>query len=67
MHLLCEISLNRIPTPVLEEYVKTNRQVGVKRLEILLRAFLELYQEMPLKIHARELNGFDSYLRLGEI
>ena len=56
-----------IPTPVLEECVKAIRQRGAKREEILLRALLELYQYMPLRIPAKELNDLDSYRSFEEI
>ena len=56
-----------IPTPVLEESVKAIRQRRVKREEILLIALLELYQDIPLRIPAKELNDLDSYWRLEEI
>ena len=59
--------VNRIPTPVLEECVKAIRQRGAKREEVLLRALLELYQDMPLRIPAKELNDLDSCRRLKEI
>ena len=35
----------------------------MKREEVLLRALLELYQDMPLRIPTKELNDLDSYLR----
>ena len=42
--------MDRIPTPVLEECIKTNRQGGVDRERNLLRALLELYQDKSLAI-----------------
>ena len=44
-----------IPTPVLEECVKTIRQRSMKREEVLLRALLELYQDISL-CRSREKN-----------
>ena len=57
--LLCEIRVNRIHTPVLVECVKAIRQKSSKREEVLLRAFLEIYQDMPLQIPTKELNDMD--------
>ena len=48
--------VDRIPTPVLEECVKTVRKRSIKREEVFLRALLELYQDMPLQIPTKELN-----------
>ena len=50
--LLCftKFVVDRVPTSVLEECVKTIRQRSMKREEVLLRALLELYQGMPLQI-----------------
>ena len=59
--------MDRIPIPVLEKCVKAIRQRGAAREEVLLRVFLELYQDMPLRISAKELNDLDSYRRLEEI
>ena len=56
-----------IPTPVLEECVKTIRQRSMKREEVLLRALLDLYQDIPLRIPTKELNDLDSYRRLEEV
>ena len=56
-----------MPTPVLEECVKAIRQRGAKSEEVLLRALLELYQDTPLRIPAKELNDLDSYRKLKEI
>ena len=42
--------VGRIPTLLFEECVKAIRQRATKREEILLRALLELYQDMPLRI-----------------
>ena len=52
--------VDHIPTPVLKEYVKAIRQRATKREEVLLRALLELYQDMPLRISTKELNDLDS-------
>ena len=52
--------VDRIPTPVIEECVKTIRQRSMKREEVLLRALLELYQDIPLQIPKKELNDMDS-------
>ena len=59
--------VDRIPTHVLEECVKAIRQRGAKREEVLLRALMELYQNMPQRIPAKELSDLDSYRRLEEI
>ena len=59
--------VDRIPTPVLEECAKTIRQRSLKREEVLLRALLERYQDMPLRIPAKGLNDLDSYKRLEEV
>ena len=66
---LCFVNfaVDRIPTPVLEGCVKKIRQRLMKREEVLLRALLELYQDMPLQIAAKELNDMDSYRRLEEV
>ena len=56
--------VDRIPTPVLEECVKTIRQRSMKREEVLLRALLELCQYVPLQIPTKVLNDMDSYRRL---
>ena len=42
--------VDRIPTPVLVECIKTIRQDGVDGERNFLRALLELYQDMPLAI-----------------
>ena len=55
--------VDRIPTPVLEECVKTIRQGGADREGKFLRALLELYQNMPSK----EFNDIQSYRRLEEV
>ena len=57
--------VDSIPTPVLEECVKTTRQRSMKRQEVLLRALLELYQHMPLRTATKELNDLDSLLEFG--
>ena len=51
--------VDRIPTPVLEENIKTIRQGGVDCERNFLRALLELYQDMPLPIPNKELNDMD--------
>ena len=56
--------VDRIPTPVLEKCVKTIRQRSMKREEVLLRALLELYQDMPMRIPTKDLSDLDSYRRL---
>ena len=56
--------VDRIPTPVLEEGIKTIRQGGVERER---RALLELYQNMPLLIPTKESNDVESYRRLEEV
>ena len=42
--------VDSIPTPVLEECVRTIRQEGADREQSFLRALLELYQDMPLQV-----------------
>ena len=59
--------MDRIPTPVLGECIKTIRQAGVDCEGNFLRAFLERYQDMPLPISSKELNGMESYRRLEEV
>ena len=59
--------VDRIPTPVLEECMKAIRQRGAKREEVLLEALMELYQNMPQRIPAKELSDLDSYRRWEEI
>ena len=59
--------VDRIPTPVLEECIKTIRQGGVDREQKFLRALLELYQDMPLLIPNKESNDMESYHRLEEV
>ena len=59
--------VDRIPTPVLEECVKAIRQRSMKREEVLLRALLELYQDMSLRFPNKELNDFDSYRNSEEV
>ena len=56
-----------IPTPVLEECIKTIRQGGVDREGNFLRALLELYQDMPLAIPNKESNDMESYRRLEDV
>ena len=53
--------VDRIPTPVLGECIKTNRQEGVDGERNFLRALLELYQDMPLAIPNKESNDMESY------
>ena len=62
-----ELVVDRIPTPVLEECVKSIRQRSMKRKEVLLRALLEFYQDMPMQISTEELKDMDSYRRLKEV
>ena len=59
--------MDRVPTPVLEECIKTIKQGGVDRERILLRALLGLYQDMPLLIATKESNDVGSYRRLEEV
>ena len=59
--------VDRIPTRVLEECIKTIRQGGVDRERNFLRALLELYQDMPLLIPSKEPNDMESYRRLEEV
>ena len=59
--------MDLIPTPVLEECVKTIRQREVDREQKFLRALLELYQDMPLLIPSKETNDLGSYRRLEEV
>ena len=47
--------------------VKTIRQRSMKREEVLLRALLELYQVMSLRIPTKELIDLDSYRRLEKV
>ena len=59
--------VDRIPTPVLRECIKTIRQGGVDSERHFLRALLELYQDMPLAIPNKESNDMESYRRLEEV
>ena len=59
--------MDRIPTPVLEECVKTIRQGRVNCEQNFLRALLELYRDMPLPIPSKESNDMESYRRLEEV
>ena len=59
--------VDRIPTPVLEECVKTIRQRGVDHEGQFVRALLELYQDMPLLIPSKETNDIEIYRRLEEV
>ena len=56
--------VDRFPTPVLGECIKTIRQGGYDGERNFLRALLELYQDMPLAIPNKELNDMESYRRL---
>ena len=62
-HALCFVKfvVDRIATQVLEECVKTIKQLSIKREEVLLRALLELNQDMLLQIPMEEPNDMDSY------
>ena len=59
--------MDHIPTPVLEECIKTIRQGGVDREQNFLRALQKLYQHMPLAIPNKESNDMESYRRLEEM
>ena len=59
--------MDRIPTPVLAECIKTIRQGGVDGERNFLRALLELYQDMPLAISNKESNDMESYHRLEKV
>ena len=59
--------VDRIPTPVLGECIKTIRQGGNHGELNFLRALLELYQDMPLAIPNKESNDMESYRRLEEV
>ena len=59
--------VDRIPTPVLAECIKTIRQGGFDGERRFLRALLELYQDMPLAIPNKESNDMESYRRLEEV
>ena len=59
--------VDRIPTPVLVECIKTIRQGGVDGERNLLRTLLEQYQDMPLGIPNKESNDMESYRRLEEV
>ena len=59
--------MDRIPTPVLGECIKTIRQVGVDCARNFLRALLELYQDMPLAIPNKESNDMETYRRLQKV
>ena len=65
--LLWKFVVDRIPTPVLEECVNTIRQRSMKLEEVLLRALLELYQDMSLRFPNKELNDLDSYRNSEEV
>ena len=59
--------VDRIPTTVLEECIKTILQGGVDCERNFLRALLELYQDMPLPIPSKESKDMESYRRLEEV
>ena len=59
--------MDRIPSPVLGECIKTIRQGGVDGERNFLRAPLELYQDMPLAIPKKESNDMESYRWLKEV
>ena len=59
--------VDRIPTPVLGECLKTIRQGEVDGERNFLRALLELYQDMPLAISNKESEDMESYRRLEEV
>ena len=59
--------MDRIPTPVLGEFIKTIRQGGVDCERNFLRVLLELHQDMPLAVPNRESNDMESYRRLEEV
>ena len=59
--------VDRMPTPVLEECIKTIRQGGVDRERNFLSALLELYQDMSLPIPNKESNDMERYRRLEEV
>ena len=57
---LVRFVVDRIPTPVLGECIKTIRQGGVAGERNFLRALLEMYQDMPLDIPNNESNDMKS-------
>ena len=59
--------VDRIPTPVLGECIKTIRKGRFDGERNFLRALLELYQDMPLAIPNKESNDMESYRRLEEV
>ena len=59
--------VDRIPTLVLVECIKTIRQGGVDREQNFLRSLLELYQDLPLIIPSKEENDLESYRRLEDV
>ena len=59
--------VDRIPTLVLGECIKTIRQGEVDGEQNFLRALLELYQDMPLAIPNKESNEMESYRRLEDV
>ena len=58
--------LDRTPTCVRRMY-KSHSARGVGRERILRRAFLELYQDMPLQIPTKKSNDTENYRRLEEL
>ena len=61
------VVVDRIPTTVLGECIKTIRQGTVDGERNFLRALLELYQDMPLVIPNKQSNDMESYRRLEEV
>ena len=59
--------VDRIPTPVLRECIKTIRQGRVNWERNFLRAILELYHDVPLAVPNKESNDMGSYRRLEEV
>ena len=59
--------MDRIPTPVLGECIKTIRRGGVDCERNFLRALLELNQDMLLAVPNKESNDMESYPRLEEV
>ena len=55
--------VDRIPTPVLGECIKIRNYCERN----FLRAFLELYQDMPLTVPNKESNDMESYRKLEEV
>ena len=59
--------VDRIPTPVLGECIKTIRKGGVDGERNFLRALVELYQDMRLAIPYNESNDMEGYRLLEEV